>query len=177
MPPAPAAPGRSCRASCPYGRWPVTPAPHAGWRYDHRRTAFMMRRKVASPTSASTRMLVPFGKVISTRGASAVAGAVWAGLVAGGKGGRSATTCTGRNTGIGSGTNSRRRTCLRQFHSSQRLTSCRRATAANDAPGCSTSATIRSFSSRRQRRRRSTPVMISIQQPAPDLKQRSYERR
>jgi len=36
-------------------------------------------------------------------------------------------------------------------------------------PGASTSATIRSFSSSRQRRRRSAPVMISIQTPAPDL--------
>ena len=60
-------------------------------------------------------------------------------------------------------------TCARQFHSRPRLNSCRRATAANDAPGSSTSATMRSFSSSRQRRRRSTPVMISIQTPAPDL--------
>ncbi len=55
-----------------------------------------------------------------------------------------------------------------KFHSNPRLTSCRRATATNEAPGCSVSATIRSFSSCRQRRRRSYPVMISIQ-PASDL--------
>jgi len=37
------------------------------------------------------------------------------------------------------------------------------------APGCSTSATIRSFSYTRQRRRRSTPLMISITPTASDL--------
>ena len=77
--------------------------------------------------------------------------------------------CTGMNTGIGAGASIPLRTCARQFHSRPRLTAYRRATAANDAPGCSTSATILSFSSSRQRRRRSTPVMISIQTPAPDL--------
>jgi hypothetical protein len=46
---------------------------------------------------------------------------------------------------------------------------CRGTTAANEAPGASTSATIRSFFFSRQRRRRSAPVMISIQTPAPDL--------
>ena len=40
---------------------------------------------------------------------------------------------------------------------------------ANDAPGCPAPATIRSFSSSRQRRRRSTPVVISVQTPEPDL--------
>ena len=81
--------------------------------------------------------------------------------------GRSLVTCTGTNTGIGASAPAR--TYRRQFHSRPRLTSCRWATAANDAPGCSTSAMMRSFSSSRQRRRRSTPVMISIQTPAPDL--------
>ena len=55
-----------------------------------------------------------------------------------------------------------RRTWLRQFHNSPRLISYRRAISAMPMPGCSVSATIRSFSSRLQRRRRSTPVIISI---------------
>ena len=36
-----------------------------------RRTAVITRRRVASPTSAPTRMQVPSGRVISTRAASA----------------------------------------------------------------------------------------------------------
>jgi hypothetical protein len=63
-----------------------------------------------------------------------------------------------------------RRTCRRQFHNKPRLTSCRRATSAKHAPPSSTSATIRSLSSTRQRRRRSVPVMISIPSPTPVLK-------
>src|SRR3712207_9567940 len=43
------------------------------------------------------------------------------------------------------------------------------ATSAKREPGCPASATVRSLSSRRQRRRRSTPVMISIPPPASDL--------
>ena len=64
-------------------------------------------------------------------------------------------------TAGGSGPSTPRRTWLRQFHSSPRLISYRRAISAMPEPGCSVSATIRSFSSSRQRRRRSTPVMIS----------------
>ncbi len=47
------------------------PYPHAARRDDHRRTALITRRSVASPTSAPTRMQVPSGKVISTRAVSA----------------------------------------------------------------------------------------------------------
>ena len=54
-------------------------------------------------------------------------------------------------------------------HSRLRLTSCRRATSTKRAPGLSASATIRSLSSSRQWRRRSTPVMISMRPRASDL--------
>ena len=46
-----------------------------------------------------------------------------------------------------------------------RLISCRRATSATVVAGSSSSARIRNFCSGRQRRRRSTPVMISIHAP------------
>ena len=49
-----------------------------------------------------------------------------------------------------------------RFHNKPRLRSYRRATSTKLAPGCSSSATIRSLSSNRQRRRRSDPVIISI---------------
>lgn len=74
----------------------------------------------------------------------------------------SATTCTGRNASASLDRRVPPRTLRRHSHSSARLTSCRRATSAKQAPGCSASATIRSLSSGRQRRRRSTPVMISM---------------
>jgi hypothetical protein len=57
--------------------------------------------------------------------------------------GISAVICTGRNIGAGSSRNLPRRTRARQFHNKPRLTSYRRATSAKDAPGCSTSPTIR----------------------------------
>ncbi len=155
------------------------PDPYARGQRDHRRTAAITRRRAAKPTSAPTQMQVPSGNAISIRsGAGAAgpgerrglgsAGAAWAGA-GWPNGSMSPVICTGMNTGIGSGVSAPLRTCARQFHSRPRLNSCRRATAANDAPGSSTSATMRSFSSSRQRRRRSTPVMISIQTPDPDL--------
>ena len=73
----------------------------------------------------------------------------------------SGSTRSARNCGSTAAANAPRRTCCRQFHSSPRLMSYRRATSRKLTPGCSTSATIRSFSSTRQRRRRSTPLMIS----------------
>ena len=76
--------------------------------------------------------------------------------------------CTGKNTGSASGLSTPRRTWLRQFHNSPRLISYLRAISAMPKPGCSVSATIRIFSSRLQRRRRSTPVMISIRLAASD---------
>jgi len=54
-------------------------------------------------------------------------------------------------------------------HSRPRLISYRRAISAMPEPGCSVSATILSFSPRLQRRRRSTPVMISMLLAAFDL--------
>ena len=53
--------------------------------------------------------------------------------------------CTGKKTGGGSGRSTPRRTWLRQFHSSPRLISYRRAISAMPEPGCSASATIRAF--------------------------------
>ncbi len=83
-----------------------------------------------------------------------------AGTVSGG-------TRSGKNTaGIGAGLSSPARASRRQCHNCPRETSCRRATSAKTAPGACASATIRSLSSSRQRRRRSTPVIISIPTPA-----------
>src|SRR6516225_3937712 len=142
-------------------------------RDNHRRSAVITRRSVARPTSCPTLTEVPSGSVISilppdTAGSGPLAddGSIcfvplpFADPL---------IVCTGRNTGGGSGLSTPRRTWLRQFHSRPRLTSYRRATSAMPEPGCSVSATIRSFSSRRQRRRRSTPVMISILLAASDL--------
>lgn len=62
--------------------------------------------------------------------------------------------------------NSPRRTCRRHVQSSARLMSCCRETRVTLLPGASHSATSRSFSSTLHRRRRSTPVMISIRSSA-----------
>ena len=79
----------------------------------------------------------------------------------------SGTVSSGKNTaGIGAGLSSPARASRRQCHNCPRETSCRRATSAKTAPGACASATIRSLSSSRQRRRRSTPVIISIPTPA-----------
>jgi hypothetical protein len=131
------------------------PHPPVSRRHHHRRTAAITRRNVADPISA-----------VGPPELGAAVGVITNGGI--GDGG-SAVICTGVNMGAASETSAPRRTCLRQFHNRPRLTSCRRATSAKQAPGCSTAATIRSFSSRRQRRRRSTPVIISILSPAPDL--------
>jgi hypothetical protein len=72
----------------------------------------------------------------------------------------SPVTWIGKKFGVRSTRRRPRRACRRQFHSKPLLTSCWRATAARQAPGCSHSATIRTFSSTRQRRRRSTPGII-----------------
>ena len=147
------------------------PHPHARGQRDHRRTAAITRRNAtkadvrAHPDAGAVRQrdLDPLRRGRRRTRRRTSAGAGWL------KTGKSLVICTGMNTGTGLGASTPLRTCARQFHSRPRLTACRRATAANDAPGCSTSATIRSFSSRRQRRRRPTPVMISIQIPAPIL--------
>src|SRR6516162_10203348 len=162
----------------------VHPAPHVGrtsrqpdantrrWN-DHRRRTVITRRSVARPTSCPTFTDVPSGSVIS----------IWPPDTAGSAPlaeddptcftplpfANSLIVCTGRNTGGGSGLSTPRRTWLRQFHSRPRLISYRRATSAMPEPGCSVAATILSFSSRCQRRRRSTPVMISILPAAFDL--------
>jgi hypothetical protein len=85
------------------------PHPYIAGHRDRRRTAAITRRNVAKPTSAPTRMHVPSGNAISIRSAPAgavtlksrpddAAGARPAGFI-------SATTCTGKNVGIGSGIN------------------------------------------------------------------------
>ncbi len=152
------------------------PDPHARGNRDHARTTVITRRSAVRPTPSSTRTHVPSGSTISIRpgdeggdcrreaascpapGAAAARFSTQGAAIAGG-----AITRTGMNSGtIGAAASSPRRTCLRHWNNCPRLTSCRRATAANTAPGASASATIQSLSSSRQRRRRSTPVMISI---------------
>jgi len=90
------------------------PHPHARRHRDHRRTAVITRRKATKPTSAPTRMQVPSGSAISIQAASASAA-----LFEVGQGderarrsgdGVSAVTCTGTNTGIGSGASTPSRT-------------------------------------------------------------------
>jgi hypothetical protein len=73
-----------------------------------------------------------------------------------------ANICTGINVAVGGAANRPSRTCRRQVNSNPGYTPCRAATSVTRAPTSSVSATIRSFSSIGQRRRRSRPVMISI---------------
>jgi hypothetical protein len=80
-------------------------------------------------------------------------------------GGSSGTMRRGTKKGS-SATSAPRLGASRHCHNRPRLTSCRRATSTNFAPGSSSSARIRSFSSDCQRRLRSTPVMISIPPPS-----------
>ena len=129
----------TCRQPDPHTRW---------WRY-HPRNTVTTRRSVASPASRPV-----------TAGSSARFGAAV---------GCSPITYTGTNTACGAGRRTPRRTWLRQFHSRPRLISYRRAISAMPTPGCSVSATIRSFSDALQRRGRSIPVMISIKLAASDL--------
>src|SRR3954447_4393408 len=79
---------------------------------------------------------------------------------------------TGTNVAGGGATNRPSRTCRRHVNNRPGYTPCRAATSVTRAPGSSVSATIRSFSSIDQRRRRSRPVMISIAPPLTDLKLR-----
>ena len=151
------------------GRQPDT---NAGRRNNHRRSTAITRRSVAKPTSCPTLIDVPSGSVISILpsgtcsvpladdGSTCPPPSPFAG---------SLIVRTGKKTGGASDLSTPRRTWLRQFHSSPRLISYLRAISAMPKPGCSVSATIRSFSSRLQRRRRSTPVMISILLAAPEL--------
>ena len=133
---------------------------------DHPRNAASTRRNAAALASRPTRIVVPSTSAISIE--TSVADGDLAG-----RGGSAAIgsgiSWTGRNCTPAAGASAPLRTCRRQFHSSPRLTSCRRATSAKHAPGTSSSATMRSFSSSRQRRRRSTPVMISTVAPVPVL--------
>jgi hypothetical protein len=117
--------------------------------------------KLVGATAASQRQLDQWHVTMSTghQGLEIKSHGILAGAI----------NCTGKNTDGGSAVSSPRRTWLRQFHNRPRLISYRRAISAMPAPGCSVSPTIRSFSAELQRRRRSTPVMISIQPIAPDL--------
>jgi hypothetical protein len=84
-------------------------------------------------------------------------------LVRGNEPAATGITRTGINAATGcAAANAPLRTCVRHVQSWPRETSCRRATNANTAPGASASATIRSLSSNRHRRCRSTPEIISI---------------
>ena len=149
------------------------PNPHTGGLRDHPRSTVTTRRSVTRLISCPTLIEVPSGSVISILlSATAISGP----LTTGGseRFRRSADdgsliSCTGTKTACGSGLRTPRRTRLRQFHSSPRLISYRRAISAMLAPGCSVSATIRSFAAPLQGRRRSTPVMISIRLTVPDL--------
>ncbi|KAF2174632.1 hypothetical protein K469DRAFT_686407 [Zopfia rhizophila CBS 207.26] len=140
------------------------PDPDTGGNRDHPRSAAMIRRNAAVLIASSTRITVPSGKATSIRGeAAGAASARDVGV------GRSVATCSGMNIGAGSATSTPCRACLRQAHSTLRLTSCRRATSTKHAPGRSASATIRNLSAARHCRRRSTPLMISMSQAAPVL--------
>ena len=172
-PAAPATPGSSCRAACRCGpaasqtRTPegtgiiraVPPAHGAAQRRRCPRRHGPRFRPAARSRRGRRPRRRPAGAArMPAAGAAAVTGS-----------GGSAATCRGTNTGDGSGDSTPRRTWSRQDHSRLRLTSCRRATSTKRAPGLSASATIRSLSSSRQWRRRSTPVMISMRPPASDL--------
>jgi hypothetical protein len=141
-------------------------------RNNHRRSTVITRHSIARPTSCPTLIDVPSGRVISIL----PSGACSVPLIDDGSTyptplpfAGSLIVCTGKKTGGASGLSTPRRAWLRQFHNSPRLISYLRAISAMPDPGCSVSATIRSFSSTLQRRRRSTPVMISIRLPASDL--------
>src|SRR6185437_12075192 len=149
------------------------PHPHTGRRRYHPRSAVTTRRKAVRLTSCPNLMVVPSGNLISivpwTTAGSEPAACDGPAQFAGSAPGGSPSNRTGTNTDRASGLSVPRRTWLRQFHSRPRLISYRRATSAMPAPGCSVSATIRTFSPELQRRRRSTPVMISIPPTVPDL--------
>jgi len=161
--------GKTVHPTSHIGRTRGQPDADTGRRDNHRRSTVITRRSVARPTSCPTFTDVPSGSMISilppdTCSAPAPAACLASLPVAG-----SPIVRTGRNTSGGPGLSTPRRTWLRQFHSRPRLISYRRAISAMPEPGCSVYATIRSFSSRLQRRRRSTPVMISIRLAASDL--------
>jgi len=133
---------------------PVEAVQTLGGHWPDREVAATMNRMRCKPALIE----VPSGSVISIL-PSATA---WRPVNAGSSArlvssvvGRSLTTCTGTNIACGSGRRAPRRTRLRQFHSRPRLISYRRAISAMPAPGCSVSATIRSFSAELQRRPRS----------------------
>jgi hypothetical protein len=143
-----------------------------GRRRDRPPSTAITRRNVARLMSCPARTVVPSARVISILPSVAAAMArdatgerCWCAST----GDCWSLTRTGRNTGAGSTRSVPRRTWRRQFHKRLRQTSSRRATSTKRAPGRSVSATIRSLPSIRQRRRRSIPVMISIQVPAPAL--------
>jgi len=148
------------------------PDANTRWRDNHRRSTLITRRSVTRPTSCPTLIDVPSASVISilpldtAESAPVAEGSTCLLLL---QPAASLIVRIGKNTGGGSAFSTPRRTWLRQFHSSPRLISYRRAISAVPAPGGSVSATIRSFSSSVQRRRRSTPVMISILLAAPVL--------
>jgi len=148
------------------------PDPYARWRCDHPRSTVMTRRSSTRLTSRPIRIAVPSVSVTSIPPSAVVASARHAGGPARSLGSPdtgSLATRTGRNIGAGSARSVPSRTRRRQFHNKPRLRSYRRATSTKLAPGCSSSATIRSLSSNRQRRRRSDPVIISIPTIVPVL--------
>jgi hypothetical protein len=132
----------------------------------------MTRRSITRLTSRPIRMAVPSVSVTSIplpAASASVRHAAGSVCCLGSQDDGSLASCTGRNTAGSSGPSVPQRTWWRQFHNNPRLRSCRRATSTKLAPGCSSSATIRSFSSVRQRRRRSAPVIISIPAVVPVL--------
>ncbi len=148
------------------------PDPHARWRRDHPRSTVMTRRSSTRLPSRPIRMVVPSVSVTSIPPSADVASARHAGGPACSLGSPhtgSLATRTGRNIGASSARSVPSRTRRRQFHNKPRLRSYRRATSTKLTPVCSSSATIRSLSSNRQRRRRSDPVIISIPTIVPVL--------
>ena len=166
-PAAPAAPGRACRAACPYGRPPATPEHRLGSGSCAQRRQYAAqgrgtdRRGNAHRSPVRQHDLDAVVRLVFHRGR---AGAEWRARRRAAPA-SSDTTCSGRKAGV-SATSLPRRCASRHCQSKPRLTSCRRATSLNLAPGSFSSARIRSFSSSRHCRRRSTPVMISIGHPA-----------
>ena len=169
-PPAPAAPARSSRGACPYDPPRARPARRREPGSPAQRRQHAPQRGHAIPLAPPAAPCRPAGR--SRPGSVATLGhllrprdeRVTAPASPRSGGSSSGTTRSGTNTGASS-TSRPRRCASRHCHSRPRLTSCRRATSLNFAPGSSTSARIRNFSSGRQRRRRSTPVMISIPPP------------
>jgi hypothetical protein len=147
--------------------------PHTRGDRDHPRNAPNTRRSATAPTSRPTRAMVPSGNVISMVSSTAAC------LREGAADGTAGRGHRGRGrVGAYLHRQERRRICCPEFTAARLAPPVPEQATAHVIPprnldeagaGRPASATIRNFSSSRQRRRRSTPVMISTAQPAPVL--------